>query len=290
MPELPEVETTVNELKRKVLHRTFLDIWSDAKNLIKKPRSFEEFKKEIIGRKIKNIKRKGKNILIELDEDKTLLVHQKLTGHLLVGRWKKEGNKWVPLIKGPLEDPANRFLHLIFWLDNNLMLALSDLRKFAKVELWESEKLREAKEFKEIGIDPLSKKFSFEEFKRRIKKTNKKIKQTLMDQNIIAGIGNIYSDEILFKARVHPLRKVKNLSEEELRKIYQAIKDILKKAIKVGGESISDYRKPNGSKGGFDRFRKVYRREGEKCFRCGTTIKRIKIGGRSSYFCPSCQK
>jgi formamidopyrimidine-DNA glycosylase len=290
MPELPEVETTVNELKRKVLHRTFLDIWSDAKNLIKKPRSFEEFKKEIIGRKIKNIKRKGKNILIELDEDKTLLVHQKLTGHLLVGRWKKEGNKWVPLIKGPLEDPANRFLHLIFWLDNNLMLALSDLRKFAKVELWESEKLREAKKFKEIGIDPLSKKFSFEEFKRRIKKTNKKIKQALMDQNIIAGIGNIYSDEILFKARVHPLRKVKNLSEEELRKIYQAIKDILKKAIKVGGESISDYRKPNGSKGGFDRFRKVYRREGEKCFRCGTTIKRIKIGGRSSYFCPSCQK
>ena len=194
MPELPEVETTIRDLKRKVLSRTFLNVWCDAKKIIKRPRTFDGFKKEILGRKIKKIERKGKNILIYLDKEKVLLIHQKLTGHLLVGKWQKKGNSWVPLIKGPLEDPANRFIHLIFFLDNGLMLALSDLRKFAKVELWDEKELMQSKEIREIGIDPLSPEFTFQEFKKRIKSTKRKIKQALMDQSLIAGIGNIYSD------------------------------------------------------------------------------------------------
>lgn len=290
MPELPEVETTIRDLKRKVLSRTFLNVWCDAKKIIKRPRTFDGFKKEILGRKIKKIERKGKNILIYLDKEKVLLIHQKLTGHLLVGKWQKKGNSWVPLIKGPLEDPANRFIHLIFFLDNGLMLALSDLRKFAKVELWDEKELMQSKEIREIGIDPLSPEFTFQEFKKRIKSTKRKIKQALMDQSLIAGIGNIYSDEALFAARIHPERKANTLSEEEIKNLYQSIKRILKKAIEVGGESISDYRKPDGSKGGFDPLRKVYRREGEPCVRCKTPIKRIKIAQRSSYFCPKCQK
>jgi len=290
MTVLPEVETTISDLKRKVLSRTFLNVWCDAKKIIKRPRTFDEFKKEILGRKIKKIERKGKNILIYLDKEKVLLIHQKLTGHLLVGKWQKKGNSWVPLIKGPLEDPANRFIHLIFFLDNGLMLALSDLRKFAKVELWDEKELMQSKEIREIGIDPLSPEFTFQEFKKRIKSTKRKIKQALMDQSLIAGIGNIYSDEALFAARIHPERKANTLSEEEIKNLYQSIKRILKKAIEVGGESISDYRKPDGSKGGFDPLRKVYRREGEPCVRCKTPIKRIKIAQRSSYFCPKCQK
>ena len=290
MPELPEVETTVRDLKRKVLGRTFLNVWCDAKKLIKRPRTFEEFKKEILGRKIISIKRKGKNILIYLDKKKALLIHQKLTGHLLVGKWQKKGNSWIPQIKGPLEDPINRFIHLIFFLDNDLMLALSDLRKFAKVELWDKKELTQSKEIREIGIDPFSPEFTFQEFKKRIKNTKRKIKQVLMDQSLIAGIGNIYSDEILFEAKIHPEKKTHVLKEEELKRIYQSIKKVLKKAIELGGESISDYRRPDGSKGGFDPLRKVYRREGKPCVRCRTPIKRIKIAQRSSYFCPKCQK
>ena len=290
MPELPEVETTVRDLKRKVLGRTFLNVWCDAKKLIKRPRTFEEFKKEILGRKIISIKRKGKNILIYLDKKRALLIHQKLTGHLLVGKWQKRGNSWIPQIKGPLEDPINRFIHLIFFLDNDLMLALSDLRKFAKVELWDKKELTQSKEIREIGIDPFSPEFTFQEFKKRIKNTKRKIKQVLMDQSLIAGIGNIYSDEILFEAKIHPEKKAHVLKEEELKRIYQSIKKVLKKAIELGGESISDYRRPDGSKGGFDPLRKVYRREGKPCVRCRTPIKRIKIAQRSSYFCPKCQK
>jgi formamidopyrimidine-DNA glycosylase len=111
-----------------------------------------------------------------------------------------------------------------------------------------------------------------------------------MDQNVIAGIGNIYSDEILFEAKVHPLREVQNLKDEEMKKIYLAMKKILKKGIELKGESISDYRRPSGEKGDFDKERRVYRRENQPCFICQTKIKRIKLGGRSSYFCPKCQK
>ena len=164
MPELPEVETIVLGLKKKVLGRTFLDVWTDWTKTIKKPKDFRIFKKQIKGKKIKEIKRRGKNILFKLSGNKTLLIHQKLTGHLLFGNWKFRGGKWEPEILGPLEDPANRFLHLMFWLDNGKQLALSDLRKFAKVELWNSQELLESKEFKSLGPEPLEKYFTFHKF------------------------------------------------------------------------------------------------------------------------------
>jgi hypothetical protein len=149
MPELPEVETTVRGLRLRVLNRTFIDVWADFPKMIKKPDDFEKFKKEIKGRKIEDIKRRAKNILIELSGGKVLLIHQKLTGHLLVGKWKRISNEWRPAEKGPLSDKINSFIHLIFWLDDN-MLALSDLRKFAKVELWSRKELENSEEFKKF--------------------------------------------------------------------------------------------------------------------------------------------
>lgn len=289
MPELPEVETTVNELKEKVLKRTFLDIWTDAEKLIKKP-SFEKFKKSIIGKKIEEIERKGKLTLIKLNDNKAILIHQKLTGHLLAGKWKKQGKEWKPLGKGELRDPMNRFIHIIFFLDKDLMLALSDLRKFARIEFWDYDLLMKSKRIKELGIDPMDKSFTFLEFEKRIKDKSGKIKQVLMNQKLIAGIGNIYSDEILFYAGVKPSRRAKNLKKNELKKIYTGIKKILREAIKVKGDSFSDYRRPDGSKGRFQDFSKVYRREGKKCFKCNSIILREKIGGRSAHYCPKCQK
>jgi len=289
MPELPEVETTIFQLKKKVLNRTFIDIWTDAKNLIKKPKDYQEFKKEIKNKKIKNVWRRGKNILFDLSSNKTLLIHQKLTGHLLFGKWKKEKNQWISEIKGPLsEDPINRFLHFIFFLDNGWQLALSDLRKFAKLELLDKEELK--KELSLLGSEPLTKDFTLEKFSQILKKKGKgKIKQALMDQSVIAGLGNIYTDEILWKAKIHPFRRTEKLTKEEIKKIYQAIREILLKAIELKGESISDYRTLAGEKGNFDKIREVYRKEGEECSRCKTIIKRIKISGRSAHFCPQCQ-
>ncbi len=292
MPELPEVETTVLELKKSkppIFGLKIVEVWTDAKNLIKRPKNFNDFKKEIIGKKFLNVWRRGKNILFTLSSGKTLLIHQKLTGHLLIGQWEKVKGKWVSKISGPLkEDPMNRFLHLIFTLEDGRQIALSDLRKFAKVEVLEKEELE--KELAKLGPEPLSEEFTFEKFKEVLKKKKGKIKQILMDQEVIAGIGNIYSDEILWQAKIHPLKKVEKLKESELKEIFKAMKTILKKAISLGGESISDYRRPSGEKGNFDKYRKVYKREGERCFRCQSEIKRIKISGRSAHFCPSCQK
>jgi formamidopyrimidine-DNA glycosylase len=301
MPELPEVETTVRDLRKKVLGRIFFDVWTDAKKVIKKPK-FEEFKKELVEKEILDVKRRGKNILFFLSSGKILLIHQKLTGHLLFGKWTPahpppsrkrapfEKGEWKSLIPGPLlEDPMNKFLRLIFFFKDGWQLALSDLRKFAKVEILTKEELE--KELSKLGPEPLDKDFTFEKFKERILKKKKgKIKQVLMDQEIIAGIGNIYSDEILWKAKVHPFKRVEKLDDEGLKRIYQAMREILPKAIEVGGESISDFRRISGERGGFDPLRKVYRREGEKCSRCGSIIKKVKLGGRSAHFCPNCQR
>jgi len=290
MPELPEVQTTVNGLKTKVLNRTFVSVWSDWEKLVKKPKDLEQFKKIIKGRKIKKIWRRAKNIIFDLSGGYSLLVHQKMTGHLLVGEWKQKDGKWLPSKSGPLNDPYNRFLHLIFFLDNKKMLALSDARKFAKVELWETDELSDSKEFKSLGPEPLEKSFTFNKFKEALKNKKGKIKQVIMNPEIIAGIGNIYASEALWQAKIHPEKNVAKLSEKELKLLYQAIIKVLTLAVKLGGESFSDYRKPDGTKGDFDTERKAYKREGQLCKRCKTKIKRIHFGGRSAFFCPYCQK
>jgi len=288
MPELPEVETTVRGLKKKALGRAFVGVWSDWKKTVKKPNSFADFEKQIKNKKIKNIWRRAKNIIFDLSENYSLLVHQKMTGHLLYGIWNFENGVWLPRENKKLEDPYNRFLHLIFFLDNGEMIALSDARKFAKVELWNAKEL--AKELEKIGPEPLDKNFNFEKFEEILKARKGKIKQILMDQGVIAGIGNIYASEALWTAKIHPERPASSLSKKELKSLYDSIKKVLELSIKLGGESFSDYRKPDGSKGDFDTERKAYKREGQKCNRCGHAIKRIKIGQRSTFYCPNCQK
>jgi formamidopyrimidine-DNA glycosylase len=289
MPELPEVETTVRDLKKKVLGRTFVDVWTDFEKIVKKPGSFKKFKKEIIGKKIKDIRRRAKFIIFDLSEDKSLLVHQRLTGHLLVGNWEKNEGKWKN-DSTFLSDRVNTYIHLMFWLDNGLMIALSDLRKFTKMEIFDTKEIESLDKIKKLGPEPLEEEFTFEKFKERVKDKKRKIKQVLMDQEIISGIGNIYASEILFKAEIHPFKKANDLSEEELRKIYRSIKKVLKRAVELRGESFADWRDADGKKGSFDDERNVYQKEGEKCPRCGGIIKRKKINNRSTYFCPKCQK
>ncbi len=300
MPELPEVQTTVDGLNKKVLNRAFVDVWSDWKKMArlrhgyggqaKKPKSFELFEKEIKGKKIKKVWRRAKNVIFELSGGYSLLVHMKMTGHLMVGKWKFDGKKWQPVQKGPLEEKINMFLHFIWFLDDGQMIVLSDLRKFAKVELWKTEEFLKSAEFNGWGPEPLEKSFTLAKFKEVLKNKKGKIKQVIMVPEVIAGIGNIYSSEALWWAKIHPEKSAAKLTSKELKSLYGAIKKVLLAGIKLGGESFADYRNVDGGKGNFDDERMVYKREKEKCQRCKTTIKRVKFGGRSAFFCPSCQK
>lgn len=288
MPELPEVQTTVNGLNSRVLKRTFIDVWSDWKKTVKKPKDFELFKKNLKGKKVLRVWRRAKNVIFDLSGGYSLLIHQKMTGHLMVDKWSLKDGKQSPDKKGPLEEKINLYIHILFFLDNGLQIALSDLRKFAKVELWGTKELLE--DFKKLGPEPLDKSFSFARFKERLKNKKGKVKVVIMDPAVIVGVGNIYSSEALWWSKIHPQKDISKLTESELKKLYEAIKKVLSLGVKLGGESFADYRKVDGTKGNFDDERRVYKREKEKCFRCKTPIARLKFAGRSAFFCPTCQK
>jgi len=292
MPELPEVETIVRDLKKKILNLKIKDVWTDSEKMIKKPKQFSRFKKELKGKIIKGVRRRAKNILIDISNNKVLLIHQKISGHLLYGKWKKEKKKWVSEIRGDLlNDSWNNFLHFIIFFSNNKQLALSDLRKFSKIELWDKEELEESEYIQSLGAEPLEKDFTFEKFKESLnKRKSGKIKQILIDQKVIVGIGNIYANEILWKSKVNPFKDLNNLKEKELKEIYKSIKVILKEAIKLKGSSVSDFRQISGEKGEFDNLLKVYRKEGKECPVCKNKIKRDKISQRSTFFCSKCQQ
>ncbi len=309
MPELPEVQTIVNDLNKKVKGLTITDVWTDWPKYFKRSSGgFNGFKKEIKNKKISQVWRLGKNIIFDLSGGKKMLIHQKMTGHLLVGTWKMlarrslgEGGAhgtWISKEKGLLAEKVNGYIHVMFWLNDpsskvgaSKMLALSDLRKFAKILIVDEKDFKNFGDVKDIGPDPLKPDFHFNEFKSLIRKKGGPIKKILMDQNVVSGIGNIYADEILFISKVHPLKKIEKLSDKELKIIFEATKKILKKAVKLRGTSTSDYRDTSGKKGGYGNVRLVYQREGEKCpNKCGGVIKRIKIGSRSAHFCPYCQK
>lgn len=295
MPELPEVETIVRDLNKTVKNLKITDFWTDREKIIKQP-AYYDFVKQIKNKKILKARRRAKYIFIDLSGNKTIIIHQKMSGHLLYGKWRIKGKTIKSLSNGYLgSDFRNGFIRLIFYLNNGKQLGLSDLRRFAKVLLFDTDKIKELEEIKRLGPEPLEKRFTLNKFKEIFKdlacrKGKAKIKQILMDQNIIAGIGNIYSDEILFESKIHPLKTIKEINEEDLRKIYQAIRKILQRAIILKGDSMSDYRMLNGKKGGYQEIQKVYQRDGEKCYRCEEIIKRIKVSGRSAHFCPACQK
>jgi formamidopyrimidine-DNA glycosylase len=289
MPELPEVETTVNGLNTKVRFRTFVDVWTDWEKTFKRPLPFAAFKKELIGKEIARVWRRAKNVIFELSDGYSLLIHMKMTGHLMVSQWYLEEDKWIAKQEGPLREPVNQFLHAIFILDNGQMIALSDLRKFAKIELWRTQELLDSPEFKKLGPEPLDPSFTLDAFKKLFEKKRGKVKQVIMVPEFIAGVGNIYASEALWWAKIHPKKDVSELDATELKRLYNAIKSVLEAGIKLGGESFDDYRNVDGEKGNFRNERKVYGRENEPCFRCKTPIKRLMFGGRSAFYCPTCQ-
>ena len=283
MPELPEVQTTVNGLNRTVKGRKIVGIWNSynspyyhSKEEIKNPKFFKKFTKKVVGQKILKAERRAKNILIHLSDGDTILIHMKMTGYFFYNPHKEA-----------------EFIRLVFTLDNGKTLAFSDMRKFAKVTLVKTKELKDSLHLKDLGPEPLDKNFQFRIFNFQLNKRPRgKIKSVLMDQTLIAGIGNIYSDEILWRAGVHPVSHINKIPEKNFKEMFKAMKEVLKKGIDFGGDSMSDYRNIKGEKGKFQDHHRAYRRTGKPCLKrgCKGTIYRVAVGTRSAHFCSVHQK
>ncbi len=301
MPELPEVHTTATGLQNVLPNLKIVDVWTDynssfyiGKKNIKNPTFFKSFRKAVCGKKILSVGRRGKNVLIHLEGNHTILVHMKMTGHLLFGQYEKNEKTWIAKHAGPLrDDPFNARVHFVIILSNKKHVALSDTRKFAKVTLLSTDTLAQSVDLRELGPEPTDKKFTFSIFKNRLyKKPKGKIKTVLMDQTLISGIGNIYSDEILWYSGVHPETFVKAIPDQALRIMHRFTQKVLAKGIDFGGDSMSDYRNIHGEMGKFQNEHNVYRRKNELCRKRGCTgkIERKIVGGRSAHFCDTHQK
>jgi formamidopyrimidine-DNA glycosylase len=309
MPELPEVTTTVKGLQKVLPGLIFSDVWTDLtkknqkikqfKDTIKSENFFKDFKKKIIGEKVIKIERRAKNILIHISGGNTILIHLKMTGHLLFGEYEKVVSSkqkvvsWIPKKTGPLNDPYNRFIHVMFPFSSGKNLAFCDSRKFGKVTIIPTRELNNTLHLKNIGPEPLEKTFTFTQFKNRLLlKPNWKIKTVLMNQSVIAGIGNIYSDEMLWSAGIHPESSPIKTPEVLLRKLYKKMKEVLAKGIDFGGDSMSDYRNIDGLRGDFQNHHNVYQKKNTRCVKkgCKGVIMRKVINGRSAHFCNGHQR
>jgi len=290
MPELPEVETITRDLGDKLIGHQITDFVTYWPKML---RGFPEkkFKEIIIGKKIVSVERRAKNIAVKLSGDANLLFHMKMTGHLIYTSDNHKTNddgKWLKPEKTSFSDPYNQYIRAIFYLDKSKILAFSDLRKFGYIKLLTNKELD--KSFNEYGPEPLLKDFTTNYLENIFSRKNVAIKKVIMDQKNIAGIGNIYADEILWDAEIHPEKKASSLTDQEIDNFHKSTIKLLKKAIKMRGTSTSDFRDTNGEKGMFGNELKAYQRTGKKCQKDNGVIERIVVGGRGTHFCPIHQR
>ena len=283
MPELPEVETVTRGLRRRLIGLKITDAGVTLPKITNL--KLAQFRKVLIGKQITGVHRRAKVIIIALSGDNYLVVHLKMSGQLLYLK---------------LNDPLRKHTHVVIKLSNGRHLRFWDQRQFGYVRFYDHKGLEQFMAEHSFGPEPLDG-MTLPEFQALIKScSNSRIKPLLLDQTVIAGIGNLYADEILFYARVHPLRRAGKLKPVETKKMYEGMQKILRKAIKERGSSVELYVDADGKPGNYVRYIKAYDREGKPCLRCeavaksrlfrgGAKITRIKIGSRSAYFCPKCQ-
>lgn len=267
MPELPEVETIRTELLPYVIGREITGVDLFWERIVRQP-SVEEFRSRIVGQKITGLSRRGKYLFFHLSGGEMLVMHMKMTGSLLV-------------------DPSDsRFTRAIFHLDNGVALHFWDPRKFGVMWLDKDESDVEGK----LGPEPLEDGFTLGVLAELIGNRTAPIKPVILDQSVIAGIGNMYADEALFDAKIHPMRAAGSLSRDEIGRLHGSIKRVLRKALEEKGASIRNYIRPDGRPGtAHDEFN-VAHGVGKNCPRCGTPIRRIVVRNRGTYFCPECQR
>jgi formamidopyrimidine-DNA glycosylase len=290
MPELPEVETIVRGLNKKIRNKIIKSVEIRVPKLIKLPNT--KFVHLVGNQKIIKVSRRAKLIKVKLSNKKVLLIHLKLTGQLIYSDKAGKLTAGGHLIPQGLENLPNKFTHIIFTFKDNSHLFYNDLRKFGWMDLISQLEI-DAILTRKYGIEPLTSEFTLNRFKEILnEKKSQNIKKFLLDQENIAGLGNIYVDESCFYASIRPMRKVGSLSQEEIKKLWQGIRSILKSAIKHHGTSVNTYLDASGRPGGYVSRLKVYGRAGESCKRqdCSGVIKKIKLNSRGTHYCPECQR
>jgi len=274
MPELPEIETIKRELKPRIINQKIIDCIILRSDIIGYPKP-KQFCSLVIGERISDVIRRGKYLILQLTNNKRIVFHLRLSGALLI------------LTHG---DGTPKFARVMLKL-SNFNLIFEEPRVLGRVYVIRDDaKPWVLKGLFTLGYEPISPEFDFNHFKNRIKNRKAHIKALLLDQKICAGVGNIYSDEALFRAGIRPLRRTNTLKIKEIFKLLLALKDVLNEGIENFGTTVSDYKRTNGKNGNFQKFLYVYSREDKPCHICNTKIRLTKIGNRSTRFCPRCQK
>ena len=272
MPELPEVETVKETLKKIVLNKKIRKVEVLYPKIIEYP-SVSDFINILKDKEIKDINRRGKWLMFNLG-DYTLLSHLRMEGKFFLKNH---------------DDEINKHEHVIFKFDDN-ELRYRDTRKFGRMYLYKSDEVNDKKPLNELGLEPWDNNLTSTYLIEKYKTKKLPIKTVLLDQSIIVGIGNIYADEILFLSKINPLTKCSDLSKRDCEKIIKNTREVLENAIKLGGTTIRSYESSEGVHGLFQNELYVHNKENEKCPNCNTKIKKIRVGGRGTYYCSKCQK
>jgi formamidopyrimidine-DNA glycosylase len=278
MPELPEVEVVRRDLEREIVGRKIKAVEADGMRSIRRHHNRKQFANRLVGRRITGVERRGKYILCRLDGGDVLVIHLGMSGQLLRAKTSR--------------DKAPKHTHVTITFTQGGQLRFVDPRAFGEMFVTELDRVeKQVSELAHLGIDPLENAMSWENFGRLIAQRHQKLKPLLMDQKFMAGIGNIYSDEILFGAGLRGDRASDSLSSQEVRRLYRAMVETIQDAVKYRGSSLADmqYVDLHGKPGEYQEHHKVYAREGQACRRCRRPIVRERYGGRSTFFCEACQ-
>ena len=274
MPELPEVETVKEALNQTVKGQTIKDIELRYEPMVKNM-SADEFKEKLINQTIQAVSRRGKYLVFHFD-DYQLLSHLRMEGKYFY-------------VDSDFE--LNPHVHVIFTLENGKRLLYQDTRKFGTYHLYDKAiDLETTAPFQVLGLEPFATEFTPSYVKEKIQNKKKPIKSLLLDQTIVCGLGNIYVDEVLYRARLHPLTSSSELTDKDIENVVKYTVEVLARAIELGGTTIRTFRSSHGVSGTFQNELLVHQRKGENCYECHTPIEKIKVGGRGTYFCPTCQK
>ena len=274
MPELPEVETIRKTLKEFVLNKKISDIDIYWGKIIKHPDDSEYFKQLVMGQTIRDVKRKGKFLIFELD-NLMLVSHLRMEGKYFVNKTGTERDKHT---------------HVIFNFTDGTLLNYNDVRKFGTMHVYPKENYLQVKPLNQLGPDPFEVNYNVDYLTEKLLKTTRFVKAALLDQTIIAGLGNIYVDEVLFRAKIHPEKRANTLTKKQIELIYKYSYDVLKEAVEQGGTTIRSYVNGEGEMGLFQQELFVYGQENKACKSCGDTIEKFKSSGRGTHICPTCQK
>ncbi len=290
MPELPEVETHARDLRRNIIGCPIKEVWVGWNKSIAEP-SAASFKKMIVGKRFKKVTRRGKFIIMDLSGGLSLVSHFRMTGHFRLAPLSESesAKRWFIL-------PSDRFSRVAFKLDKDEILHFSDIRKFGRLWLMKTVDVAQMPELASLGPEPLDKNFKKKDFIACVRRFKGMVKPVLLNQKCVAGIGNIYVDESLFDAGVHPETRVEKLSDEELGVLYKMVRANLAAGVKHRGSTVGEFINIKGQRGEHADYLRVYGKKGEPCqktregIKCSGKVKRIVVAQRGTHYCPACQK